>query len=103
LKFNSLIENEDLKLARKRLSEIGGQEIINLFDGGKLGVIADIDLLINDDTGSIESLLIPDNKRMFSFRSDRNYIEVPWKSVKKIGYDTVIVELDNTNGKRFGF
>jgi murein DD-endopeptidase MepM/ murein hydrolase activator NlpD len=40
----------------KRLSEIGGQEIINLYDGGRLGVIADVDLLINDETGRIEAL-----------------------------------------------
>jgi YlmC/YmxH family sporulation protein len=95
---------EDQKTYKKRLSEIGGQEIINLYDGGKLGVVADIDLLINDATGSIEALLIPDAKKLFSFFSQNNtYIEVPWQSVKKIGHDTVIVELDEkSNKKKFG-
>lgn len=86
----------------KRLSEIGGQEIINLFDGGRLGVIADVDLLINEANGCIESLLIPEQRRPFSFVS-AGYIEVPWRSIKKIGQDTIIVELNDTgNRKRFG-
>lgn len=88
----------------KRLSDIGGQEIINLFDGGRLGIIADVDLLINESTGCIESLLIPEQRKLFSLVSGSGYIEVPWKSIKKIGQDTIIVELDESkNKKRFGF
>jgi len=98
MKFINHLSNE--KACRKRLSEIGGQEIINLYDGGRLGVVADVDLLIDDKTGSIEALLIPNSRSIFSFLADRDYIEVPWESVKKIGQDTLIVELDEKNNKR---
>lgn len=84
----------------KRLSEIGGQEIINLYDGSRLGMVADVDLLIDEETGYIEALLIPDSKGFLSFLSDRNFTEVPWEAVKKIGQDTLIVELDDKNSKR---
>lgn len=99
MRFNN---NDDLdnKPGKKRLSEIGGQEIINLYDGGRLGVVADVDLLINDDTGAIEALLIPQTKSFFSFLSDKSFIEVPWDAVRKIGQDTLIVEMDNTTEKR---
>jgi YlmC/YmxH family sporulation protein len=104
IKFNN--HNVIDKSSTKRLSEIGGQEIINLFDGGRLGIVADVDLLINDNTGSIEALLIPDSKSFLSFFSDKKYIEVPWESIRKIGQDTLIVELDennNNNRKRMGY
>ncbi|WP_242854386.1 YlmC/YmxH family sporulation protein [Oxobacter pfennigii] len=92
MKSNNRMSYE--KIGKKKLSEIGGQEIINLYDGGKLGVVADVDLLIDDETGYIEALLIPDTKSLFSIFSNKNYIEVPWESVKKIGQDTLIVELN---------
>lgn len=99
-----LINNEDNeKRSRKRLSEIGGQEIINLYDGGRLGVVADVDLLINDDTGAIEALLIPETKGFFSFMSDKNFIEVPWDAIRKIGQDTLIVELEKKDERRKGY
>lgn len=88
--------------ARKRLSEIGGQEIINLFDGVKLGVVADIDLIVDDKTGRIEFLLIPDQRRVFGFSSERNFIEVPWSAVKKIGQDALIVDMQNTSKRKLG-
>lgn len=98
--FSSDIEKSSIK----RLSEIGGQEIINLYDGGRLGFVADVDLLIDDETGDIKALLVPYSKGFFSFFSEKNYIEVPWDSIKKIGQDTLIVELDERNTKKkFGF
>ena len=98
------LSNDNNKSITKRLSEIGGQEIINLFDGGRLGIVADVDLLINDSTGKIEALLIPDSKSFLSFFSDKKYIEVPWGAIRKIGQDTLIVELDdNSNRKRVGY
>lgn len=92
---------EYLEVTRKRLSEIGGQEIINLFDGVKLGIVADIDLIVNDETGKIEFLLIPNSRRAFGFSADKNFIQVPWGSVKKIGQDALIVEMDNANKRKY--
>lgn len=98
IKFNAQQDTD--RPVKKRFSEIGGQEIINLYDGGRLGVVADIDLLVDEKTGNIQSLLIPESRGFFSIMSDKNYIEVPWDAVKKIGQDTLIVELDEKRGKR---
>ncbi|WP_352417832.1 YlmC/YmxH family sporulation protein [Proteiniborus sp.] len=83
-----------------KLSELGGKEIVNLNDGGRLGIIADSDLIIDDKSGKILALLVPDRRnqlRIFSTTNDRNGIEIPWSSIRKIGNDMIIIELDEEN------
>lgn len=85
-----------------RLSELGGKEIVNLNDGGRLGIIADSDLIIDDKSGKILALLVPDRRnqlRIFS-TNDRNGIEIPWSAIRKIGNDMIIIELDEENRTR---
>lgn len=77
-----------------RLSEIGGKEIVNLNDGARLGILGDCDLLINEKSGKIRAILVPDYKSQFSIFYDRDFLEVPWSCIKKIGNDMVIVELE---------
>ncbi|PAB61215.1 YlmC/YmxH family sporulation protein [Anaeromicrobium sediminis] len=77
-----------------RLSELGGKEIVNLTDGARLGMLGECDLLINEKTGRIKGILVPDYKSQFSLFYDRNFLEVPWDCVKKIGNDMIIVELE---------
>lgn len=98
--MRSNIHEDNDKPSRRKLSEIGGQEIINLYDGGRLGIVADVDLLIDDATGSIQALLIPEQKSFFSFFSDKSFVEVPWDSIRKIGQDTLIVDIENPIERR---
>jgi len=84
-----------------KLSKLGGKEIVNLNDGGRLGILAESDLLIDDRNGKIKALLVPDYKSQFSIFHDKNYLEIPWECVKKIGNDMIIIELDDeTEGKK---
>ena len=84
-----------------KLSKLGGKEIVNLNDGGRLGILAESDLLIDDRNGKIKALLVPDYKSQFSIFYDKNYLEIPWECVKKIGNDMIIIELDDeTEGKK---
>lgn len=79
-----------------RLMELGEKEIVNLNNGGRLGLIADSDFLIDENTGKIISLLVPE--RRFSLRIlgiDSNGTEIPWDAIRKIGYDMIIIELDS--------
>lgn len=101
LRFGGQLEND--RPTRRRLSEIGGQEIINLYDGGRLGVVADVDILIDENTGKIKTLLVPDSKGFFSFFSDKNYIEVPWEAIRKFGLDAIIIDLEEKNIHKRGF
>lgn len=77
-----------------RLSRLGGKEIVNLNDGGRLGIIADSDLVIDEKTGKILSLLVPDRRSQFKFFGDKYEVEIPWDAIKKIGNDMIIIEIE---------
>ncbi len=79
-----------------RLMELGNKEIVNLNNGERLGLIADSDLIIDEETGEIISLLVPTKKigmRLLGLESQG--IEIPWNTIRKIGYDMIIIELDS--------
>ncbi len=84
-----------------RLSTIGGKEIVNLCDGSRLGIIAESDLLIDEKTGKIHALLIPESKGFFSFFSSNYLTEIPWDAIKKIGNDMIIIELESDYRKKY--
>jgi len=80
------------------LSEIAGKEIVNLHDGAKLGLVGDSDIKININ-GKIEALIISPKSGyswFFGRNGDRegDYIVVPWKAIKKIGSEVIIVDID---------
>ncbi len=83
-----------------RFSELGGKEIVNLYDGERLGVIGGSDLVIDEDSGSIVFLLIPRKKNPLLLLSERSVNEVPWEAIKKIGSDLVIVEVKSKLQKK---
>ncbi|MEJ8554457.1 MULTISPECIES: YlmC/YmxH family sporulation protein [Tepidibacter] len=77
-----------------KLSSIAGKEIVNLTTGERLGIIAESDLVVDEGTGRIMALVIPRDRSFFSFRRDKSTLEVPWKNVKKIGNDMIIIEYE---------
>lgn len=79
-----------------RLSDLGGKELVNLNTGARLGLLSDSDMIFEEETGKIISLLVPDRRmslRLFGIESAG--IEIPWSAIRKIGYDMIIVELDS--------
>ena len=86
-----------------RLSKLGGKEIVNLNDGGRLGILAESDLLIDERNGKIKALLVPDYKNQFSIFYDKSYLEIPWECVKKIGNDMIIIEVEEDEAGRKKF
>ncbi len=83
-----------------KFSSLGGKEIVNLWDGSRLGVVSDTDLLINEETGKIIALLIPYDKGLFRLLSNTSFLEIPWKAIKKIGNDIIIIELKDSGIKK---
>jgi len=77
-----------------RISELSGKEIVNLQNGARMGTIGESDLVINERSGKIEYLIVPTGKVRFPFFSDRGHIEIPWNSIKKIGTELIIVDLE---------
>lgn len=78
-----------------KFSDLGIKEVVNLNNGERLGILSDSDLLIDEESGKILSLIVPDRRLIFKlFASDKNPMEIPWESIKKIGHDMIIVEMD---------
>ncbi len=76
-----------------RLSELRGKEIINLTDATRLGTVAASDLEIDPVTGKIATILIPDQRPLFSFFPRRVGLALAWESIVRIGPDLIIIEI----------
>lgn len=77
-----------------RLSDLLGKEVINLLDGSRLGVVADSDLVIDNASGQIESIILPNRGGLKGFLGDRQELVIPWEAVRRIGSEVIIVELE---------
>ncbi len=71
----------------------GNKTIINFSTGEKIGTLKMCDFRIDEKDGRILALLIPKSRLSSFFGSEAEYVEVPWEKIRKIGIDTVIVEI----------
>ncbi|SHI55434.1 YlmC/YmxH family sporulation protein [Desulfosporosinus lacus] len=81
------------------LSDLAGKEIINLYDGGKLGLVGDADLEISIN-GSVEAIILTSRGGFSGFWGskgdrEREQLVIPWQTVKKVGSEVIIVDLQN--------
>jgi len=83
-----------------RLSELMGKEIINLYDGSRLGNIAEADLLLDVNEGTIMAIVLPYKGGRLSFLGGRQELVIPWEAVHKIGNEVVVINLDSTYSRR---
>lgn len=75
-----------------RASELRLLDVVNVVDGRKLGYVYDVD--VDVDTGRIRALLVPgEGRRLFSLFGRRPDVAIPWKRVRKIGVDVILVHL----------
>ncbi len=75
-----------------RLSELSGKEIIDLDHGERMGMLGGSDLLIDETTGSIESIIFP-AKNFLGLGKKKGEVLIPWQAIRKIGPEMMIVEL----------
>ena len=73
-----------------RLSDLQNKNIVNVIDGRNIGNI--IDVKINEEDGTIISLVIEPNRNFFSFGKNAD-TEVYWKNITKIGEDVILVNI----------
>jgi len=81
------------------LSDLASKEIINLYDGAKLGLVGDADLDISIK-GSIEAIILTSRGGFSGFwgsKGDREQetMVIPWQTIKKIGSEVIIIDLQN--------
>ena len=90
------MSGENIKL----LSEIERYELININDGEKYDYLQNNDLVVDDD-GKIRYLIInTTGSQMGLFSRSREFLEIPWECVKKIGSRTIILDAEDNDVKR---
>jgi YlmC/YmxH family sporulation protein len=77
-----------------RLSDMNGKEIIDLKKGERMGVLGQADLEIDENTGHIKAFLIPTLK-WFGFKKNGTEVRIPWRNIKKIGSDMIIIDFND--------
>ena len=66
-----------------RISDLAGKEIINIFDGVRLGTIGDSDMIIDPESGEIISILLPHRSGLLNFWLDKQEIKIPSGHLKR--------------------
>lgn len=66
------------------------KEVINIRDAKRLGHVQDVNADLK--TGTITSIIVPGNTKMFSFFSTDNEIVIPWENITCIGDDIILVD-----------
>ena len=67
------------------------KEVINIKDGKRLGYVQDV--CADLETGTITSIIVPGNNKLINIFSSNNDIEIPWKNIKCIGNDLILVDI----------
>ncbi|WP_408954490.1 YlmC/YmxH family sporulation protein [Natroniella sp. ANB-PHB2] len=83
------------------LSELQGKEVINMHDGVRLGMINQSELVFDEITGDLESIVIPNGENFFNVFGQEEYLIIPWEAIVKIGSEVVIVNLKSKNYKAY--
>lgn len=73
--------------------------MINIADGKRLGFVYDVEIDMNK--GVIESIIVPGpGKFLGLFGRDTDYV-IPWNSIKKVGDDIILVDMNEGVMKRY--
>lgn len=67
------------------------KEVINITNGKRLGYVQDV--CADLESGTITSIIVPGNNKIFNIFSQGNEIVIPWDEIKCIGDDLILVEI----------
>ena len=72
-----------------RLSELAGKELVDVSSGTRIGALGAADLIIDEETGQIDSILLSSGG--LSFGKKRMDAVIPWASIVKVGPDMILL------------
>lgn len=75
-----------------RSSDFRQKEVINISDGKRLGFVSDVE--IDLESGKIDAVILPGVGKLFGLLGKENEFVIPWDSIRKIGEDIILVDLD---------
>lgn len=67
------------------------KEVVNINNGKRLGYVQDV--CADLETGTITSIIVPGSNKVLNLFSQNNEIIIPWKNIKCIGDDLILVEI----------
>jgi YlmC/YmxH family sporulation protein len=82
-----------------RTVELKQKEVINVTDGRRMGFVCDVELNLQE--GNIDAIIIPGSAKLFGIIGRDNEVVIPWESIKKIGEDIILVDMDNRFMRKF--
>ena len=74
-----------------RFCEFKAKEVINVCDCQKLGHV--VDWVFDECNGCIEAIIVPKGTIFCGLFSDGSEYIIPFKCIKKIGKDIILVEI----------
>lgn len=96
-------DNRDIMEDKKNLSlsDLRQMEVIDISEGKRLGFISDI--IFDDDIKQIEFIVIPPQSSVFSIFRKKDEILVRWDSIKVIGIDIILVNMNEKKSNDIEF
>ena len=67
------------------------KEVVNINDGKRLGFVQDV--CADLETGMITAIIVPGGNKVMNIFSQANDITIPWKQIRCIGEDLILVEI----------
>lgn len=83
----------------RNLSELEGYEIFNLESAEKYDTASNIDFVIDED-GYLKFLVVGISAGKFSFFGSKEYVEIPWECVTKVGTNVIVISAEEGKIKR---
>ena len=75
--------------------DLRAKEVVNMCDGSNMGNI--IDLIFDTTCARITGLVVPAEKSFLNIFKNNSDIFIPYKCIRKIGTDIILVELTPVN------
>lgn len=84
----------------KYLSELDKYELININDGERYDYLQNNDVVV-DSQGNLKFLIVNvSGSKISFFGNNREFLEIPWECVRKIGVRTIILDAEEDQIKR---
>ena len=78
-----------------RFSTLKCKEVVNVCDGARLGFVSDVE--VDTCNGCILSIIVPCKSKCFGLIGNREDFVIPWRCIRRIGDDIILVEGDLNN------
>ncbi|NMD69422.1 YlmC/YmxH family sporulation protein [Bacillus sp. DNRA2] len=82
-----------------KISDFQIKDVVNVFDGKRLGNIGDIDINLN--TGKIDAVVIGGTGKVLGIFGKDDQIVIPWKNIIKIGEDVILVRYQDARSSQY--